>query len=127
MNNYIRQYKKALKKSIHCSSSVKRNLINRFDRSLSNYLDEHPSPTLEELIVAFGPPEEMAKILLEEVNEVEISRFRKFALGKKAIGCILVAIIMTFAVYILYFKQCRVITIVEENEIQETHYILGGE
>ena len=64
MNHEAVCYEKALKKQLRCTSSTKKRLLQQFRGSLDTYLEDHPSPTETDLCKAFGPPEDMAEILM---------------------------------------------------------------
>lgn len=86
MIDQVRRYKKALKKDLCCCGIVKKQLLERFDLSLSAFLEDAPSPTMDQLCAAFGPPKEMAKILMATLPPNELVRYhRKTLLTKIAI------------------------------------------
>jgi hypothetical protein len=113
MHDCVTQYKKALKKSLRCSSSVKERLLGRFDLSLSAFLEDSPNPTMTEMNAAFGSPRDMASVLMEGVSAEENSKYRKTRLITKTIAGIVTGVLLTlvivFTLYIYYEKQIPVV------------------
>lgn len=98
MAECISKYKKVLKKNLRCPRNTQKQLLQKFDVSLSRFLEENPSPSMDKLCTAFGSPKEMASILTEEVIPAEIARYRRkryFFLG--ILGCI-IAIVLSWGV-----------------------------
>lgn len=77
MTTCAQEYRKQLKKSLRCTAAVKNRLMNTFESSFSSYLEENPVPLKEDLLAAFGPPEEMAAVLMTEVSEEEKEEYRR--------------------------------------------------
>ncbi len=110
MNHEAALYEKALRKQLHCTGNTKKYLLQQFRSSLSTYLDEHPSPTRADLQDAFGPPEDMAKVLMENVSEAEVKTYRKRTLFLKIITVVLLAIILIQVIYSAFFKDYTLVT-----------------
>ena len=75
-------------------------LKKQLDECLRGYLEEHPEPAKQELVAAFGPPEELARLLMNQFPEKERKRrrmVRKILLGVSAAVTVLILI---FAVYV---------------------------
>lgn len=77
MTNYVTQYKKALKKNLLCPSNVKERLMDKFNHSLSTFLDDKPTPSMNEICAAFGSPKDMALVLMEELTPEEIALYHR--------------------------------------------------
>lgn len=90
MANCISRYKKALKKNLHCTRNTQKQLLKKFESTWSTFLEDNPTPSMDELCTAFGSPKEMASVLMEEVTPEEIVRYRrrKFFLWG-IFGCVL--------------------------------------
>lgn len=110
MNYEAALYEKALRKQLHCTSNTKEHLLKQFRSSMSTYLDEHPSPTGADLLDAFGSPEDMAKVLMENVSEAEVKTYRKRTLFLKIITVVLLAIILIQVLYSAFFKDYTLVT-----------------
>lgn len=118
MSDHVTQYKKELKKNLRCSSNVKKRLMGKFDCSLSTFLDDKPTPDIDELCTAFGSPKEMASVLMEEVTPEEAARYRKNTIIARIVagataGTILF-LIVAISVQIYFYKEQDVVI---ENEI----------
>lgn len=110
MNHDAVCYEKALKKQLRCTGSTKKRLLLQFRSSLAAYLEEHPFPTASDLRDAFGPPEDMAKVLMENISEAEVKTYRKRALILKIIAVVLLAMILIQVVYSAFFKDYTIVT-----------------
>lgn len=120
----LSEYKNKLKKKLRCCRATKKILLEQFSASLSVYLEEHPTPTAEALHTAFGPPEEMALVLMEAVSETEKSKYRSRMILKHIIAGVLVALFLAFTAYVYMIKQ-QPITIIEYGELIETYDATG--
>ena len=110
MNHEAALYEKALRKQLHCTGNTKKHLLQRFHSALTTYLEDHPSPTASDLQTAFGPPEDMAKVLMENVSEAEVKTYRKHTLFLKIITVVLFAIILIQVIYSAFFKDYTLVT-----------------
>lgn len=111
MNKEIIRYQRELKKHLQCGMHIRKKLLSQFRDSLSSFLEENPEPNYEQLITAFGPPEEMANILMEAVPTSEQLRYRRNnKLVKILYGFVAVLFIM-FALYVFYMKEFTIVTV----------------
>lgn len=76
MKNCVTRYKKILKRNLYCSGNTRKRLLQKFEIALSAFLEDNPTPSMDELSAAFGPPKEMASVLMEEVPKQEVARYR---------------------------------------------------
>jgi len=109
MNPSVKQYRIKLKKHLHCTNVVKNRLLTKFDNSLGLYLEETPSPNEQALYAAFGTPENMASILMNEVTSSESTNYRRKKRLLKLIICALVSVFLLLGIYIYFIKQNPVI------------------
>lgn len=109
MNPSIAKYKKTLKKNLRCTGDVRNRLLAKFDSTLQLYLEENPSPDELALQAAFGTPEDMAKILMEEVTPSETKHYRIGRTVLKVISGILIAILIALTIFIFFIKQKPVV------------------
>lgn len=120
MNICVSQYKDRVKRNLSCCSSAKARLLAKLDTYLEFYLDEHSSPTVDDLINAFGPPEEMSKVLMNELSANEVQNYHKFVIIKRTMAAMLLGVLILFTAYIFFIKEYNNITIIEEAIINET-------
>lgn len=117
MNSDLSNYKQKLRKQLHCSITTKKKLLSAFEHSLIPFLEEYPSPTFAQLESAFGPPEEMASMLMESVSRKE----QLFCLQKRKLAKLLVSILVVlvflFSVYTYCIKEYTFIEV--HNELFE--------
>ncbi len=118
MNKDIIRYRRELRRELRCGFSSKRKLLAEFTCSLADFSQEQPNPTYQQLLGAFGPPKEMAAVLMETLSESELT---KYSIAKKFIRIlagIAVALFIAFTVYVFYFQQVTVIEVVNSvNEV----------
>ena len=114
--NSVALYKKKLKKHLPCKNVVKKRLLENFQTSLDEFLEDHPSPTAEELNAAFGPPEEMAKILSAEISQEDVARYRKGRKIKRILSVVLAVVVTASVLYLAFWKQ-KPITYEEDTNI----------
>ena len=99
MDKAIRQYRRALSRKLPCTKAVKVRLLKRFDGLAASYLEESPSPSMEDLYRGFGPVEEMAESLLVSVTPEEKRAFR----SRKTAACICTAAAVTLLVLVVAY------------------------
>lgn len=105
MNHETVRYEKALKKQLRCTGVTKKRLLLQFRSSLSAYLEDHPSPTGTDLRDAFGPPEDMSKVLMESVSNEEVSHFESQRRWKCIAAIALAAVLLVLIVYTFSWMQ----------------------
>lgn len=95
MNNpNIYRYGQELKKSVR-GFRLRKRLLAEFQRSLTPLLEDVPDPSYEDLVDAFGPPEQLAKTLLHEIDVLPLSWKAKAGL---AVGVIAVIFAVGFGI-----------------------------
>lgn len=90
----------------------------RFDRMMHPYLEEHPTPTGQQLTAAFGTPEELAHSLLEEVTPEERRRHARLRLACWIAAALLALALLGFGIYSLCVKEYNY-TVTERCTIYE--------
>lgn len=111
MNYDASRYIKALKKELRCTGSTKKRLLQQFHSSLSAYLEEHPSPTGTDLQDAFGPPNEMAGVLMEHVSEEDRRKYHHSQTIKRIFAVILVVLFFAYVTFVLFWKQKPIVVV----------------
>lgn len=110
MNHETVCYEKALFKQFRCTGSTRKHLLQQFRGSLEVYLEDHPSPTEVDLREAFGPPEEMAGVLMESVSKAEVAQFEKQKKWKRIAAGILAALLFALTTYVFFWKEKPIIS-----------------
>ena len=105
MTECIKKYERSVKKALHCGKAAKVRLLARFHGSLQTFLEENPSPDAQALHDAFGPPEEMAKLLMEDTTEAERAQYRRNKLFLRIGAVILITAILLFSIYVCFVKS----------------------
>lgn len=118
MNQSITNYKMSLRKHLYCTGDVKKRLLEKADRTMQLYLEENPDPNESSLRDAFGVPEDFARILMNEVTEIEIRRYRRIRTVRRVMAAIVLAAFVASTIYIYFIKQSEII--VQEEIIPGT-------
>ncbi len=105
MTECIKKYERSVKKALHCSSATKAKLLDGFRATLNAFSEENPSPDAQALYEAFGPPEEMAKLLMESTTEADRAQYRRNKLFLRIGVVILIATIILFTIYVCFVKS----------------------
>lgn len=117
MTDTVLQYEKLLKKQLRCTTAVRKRLLEKFRGALLVFLEETPDPNLNQLREAFGPPEEMAQVLMTEVSPEEMVEYcRNTRIRRIAAGVIAVVLVL-FTMYVYFEKQKPLITTDEVNNL----------
>ena len=114
MNRNIVRYQQQLKKHMPCGFRTRNGLLTQFRGSLSTFLEDIPEPTYEQLTDAFGPPEEMAKILMESVSPKERKTYQSGKCAIKIISFVMAALFVWFSLYVFFKKQFSVVIVYDE-------------
>lgn len=113
----ICRYGQELKKSVR-GFCLRKQLMAEFARSLAPLLEEFPSPSYEDLVDAFGPPEHLAEMLLHDIDVRPLSWKAKAAL---AFGIIAILFAVGFGVFSLQnAPENGVFLSIEDNSLKES-------
>lgn len=99
MNKAVVQYRKRLASNLSCGFVTRKALLASFDRSMRFYLEENPEPREEDIVAAFGTPEEMAWVLMEGISNEEIAKFYTRQAVHRVGICILIMLLLILCVY----------------------------
>jgi uncharacterized membrane protein len=116
MKQAVNEYKRQLKQHLSCGNRRRKELMEQFQETLNNFLEENPSPDFSALEEAFGSPEQMARELMETVPPHEIDQWkqrrniRRVVVG--VLACVFVAVLGYFA-----FLRARPMKITVEDTI----------
>ena len=108
MTDGMKQYRRVLKRKLRCSWGVRKRLLEKFDDAAFSYLENEPTPALAEVTEAFGPPEEMARTLMEEVTPKEAAAYKRGVVLRIVIAGILVASVIAATLWIWCWKEVGV-------------------
>lgn len=122
MNQSAQKYKNRLRKELRCANTARERLLDSFDSTLEGYLDENPNASLEDLCNAFGPPEEMANILMEQVSSKGVAVYRRRKLCVCVVGVLLAVALLVMALAVFFWKEKPIIA-VDEGEIIDSFVV----
>lgn len=105
MNKETVRYRRKLRKLLSCGPGRKKELLSRFENSLSPFLEDCPAPGYEQLEAAFGPPEEMASVLMEAVSEREKRCIQLWKKVQKGLFILLLILVLLFGFYAYYLER----------------------
>lgn len=107
MTAAIEQYKRKLKRHLVCDSTTKQRLMGRFDGMLNVYLGDSGWPASwpgkQDLENAFGTPEQMAEILMDEIPACKRAKYRRNRRIIRVIVAISFAALFLQSIYVLFF------------------------
>lgn len=132
MNSSAVRYKSKLKRKLQCSRGTKAELLADFTHSLDGFLDENPDATFADLGSAFGPPEEMAKTLMEQVSEQETRTYKlhQFLLHIGAIILVIVLLLITLDIFFIKQRPLEVVNrtnVVNDFDVADSVETVEGE
>lgn len=113
MMNTVLQYERLLKKQLRCTTAVRKRLLEKFRGALLVFLEETPEPSLNQLREAFGPPEEMAQVLMTEVSPEENTEYRRNRRIRRIAVGVIAVVFALFTMYV-YFEKQKPVTIINE-------------
>ncbi len=113
MMDTVLQYEKLLKKRLRCTTAVRKRLLEKFRGALLVFLEETSEPSLNQLHEAFGPPEEMAQVLMTEVSPEEKAEYRRNRQMRRIAAGVIAVVFVLFTMYV-YFEKQKPITIIDE-------------
>ena len=119
MNHNTQRYKSRLKKKLHCTRKTQYKLLSEFDCMLNGFLDENPDASFDDLCSAFGPPEEMANVLMGKLDDREKRAYKTRRLVLCIVAGVLAAIIMSLTIYVFFWKE-KPINAIDSGEIVDS-------
>ena len=99
MNNSVKRYLAAVRRSLHCPWAAKREIVKRLQGDIADYLQDSPDPTYEELCLQFGVPEEYARESLGLYDAKSLNK--EMRLRKKVL--LLVSVLVVAALLVVSF------------------------
>ena len=105
MNNDAKRYKSKLKRKLQCNRATKAKLLDEFSHSLDGFLDENPDASFDDLCSAFGPPEEMAHILMDKIDDREKHAYKTQQLVLCIVAGVLAIVMISVTLYIFFWKE----------------------
>lgn len=105
MNHNAMRYKSKLKRRLQCNRATKAKLLDEFSHSLDGFLEENPDANFADLSNAFGPPEEMAHILMEKLSMEDNRQHRRYIRIKRIVAALCTAAFLLFVAYVFFEKQ----------------------
>jgi len=104
MTQPAKKYTRQLKRELFCSRKDRKRLLLGWQRTLTDFLEEHPEAGEAQLTASFGTPEEMAKLLMREIpasvqqKHKNIQRLLPLYITIAAVAIILVSWVLFVAI-----------------------------
>ncbi len=117
MTDTVLQYEKLLKKQLRCTTAVRKRLLEKFRGALLVFLEETPEPSLNQLHEAFGPPEEMAQVLMAEVSPEDMAEYRRNRRIRRIAAGVIAVVFVLLTMYVYFEKQKPLTVINEANDL----------
>lgn len=73
-NKEIKNYYKAVKKSLNCSNKQKLDILHALESDIKDYIEENPNTTINEIQKYFGSPSEFASESISTFSDNEIKQ-----------------------------------------------------
>lgn len=115
MTDQVTQYRRRVRRCLRCNAVTKIRLLNKLDKLLNSYIEEHDHFSAEALTDAFGSPDDMAKNLIESVTPEEMEQFHKHNKLKQVILCFILVIFMFFTIWLYFYKEVGLTSISDIN------------
>lgn len=127
MNHSAQRYRSKLKKKLPCMRKTRSKLLCEFDCMLNGFLDENPDASFNDLCNAFGPPDEMARILMAEISKDEVRQYRLRTKYNRILAGLCAIVFLVFTLFVFLFKEFRDMTFIEETYIGLPYEFTEGE
>lgn len=124
MNNKVARYKSKLKRKLQCNRGTKAKLLEEFSPLMDGFLDENPDATYTDLSNAFGPPEEMAKILMDKVDEQEKRAYKLRQLLLRIAAAVLAIVLVIVTITVFFWKE-KPIDAVDGGEVVDSFEVVN--
>lgn len=105
------KYLHELRRHLRCSRKTQNRLLEQFTAYQRNAIDD--TPDYGQMVTMFGPPQEMAQTLMEEVTVEERNAYSRNILLGKAVAIAMALCFVFFFMYIMFIKE---ITVIEYKE-----------
>lgn len=128
-------YRRRLRRSLRCPRRTRQELMQSFEKVLQPYLEENESPDMARLTADFGPPERMAKTMLEGISSRERRRYRRDRWWTLLLGSLLGALALALLLALAYDRgreagdaqeEFTEVTVYREDGEAETFAVPNG-
>lgn len=114
------QYIRELRRHLRCSRKSRNCLLQHFAAYQRDAIDGVPD--YDQMVTLFGPPDEIAKTLMEEVTSEEQTRYAQNKLAKKIATILLAAAFVLSSLYVMIWKEISVIEVETNTYYGEPNY-----
>lgn len=114
------QYMRELRNHLRCSRKTRKRLIEHFSAYQRDAIDE--APDYDQMVTLFGPPDEIAQTLMEEVTSEEQMAYAQSKLVKKIATILLATAFVLSSLYVMFWKEISVIEVETNTYYGEPNY-----
>ena len=101
-NKEIQSYLKSIVKMIPAARMTRKRIFNELSDSVSQFLEDHPDASQEELISHLGTAEEVAAQYIEHLSAAEISGKMRWRKVNIVLGIFICSIVLTVGIYLFF-------------------------
>lgn len=69
----MREYLKQVRCMLPCAAAFKKQILVNLRNDISGYMQEHPDADMENLVEAFGTPEQIAEAYIDTLSTTELA------------------------------------------------------
>lgn len=114
------KYLHELRSHLRCSRKTKNRLLEQFTAYQRNTIDD--TPDYDQIVNMFGPPEEMARTLMEEITSEEQTAYAQSKLVKKIVTVLLATAFVLSSLYVMFWKEMSVVEVETNTYYGEPNY-----
>ena len=121
-NKELTDYCKAVKKNLHCSKQLKKEILHALESDIEEYLEQNPDTTAEDVREHFGDPADFARESLSVLDDEEIQRQiskSKFIKRIVLIAVIIICLVFTTTAILVVMENSRAAIYYYSEEIGE--------
>lgn len=114
------RYMRELRRHLHCSRKAQKRLLDQFTTYQRSNMDS--TPDYDQMVTMFGPPEEMARTLMEEITSEEQTAYAQSKLVKKIVTVLLATAFVLSSLYVMFWKEMSVVEVETNTYYGEPNY-----
>lgn len=115
----LKRYYKEIRKNLFCSRKTQIEFLEDARRLVTDFLENQPSATFEDIVQNVGKPKELAETFLETLpDKTEVERVHKSRRKKKRLAsALLVLAIIALVGVIIYISWVKRATTISEGTV----------
>lgn len=102
-NGLCRRYCRELRRALACVPELRDRTVVQMTDSLEEYLEDHPEADYQQLVQAFGTPEQAAENVLSELDAQQVQQALKRYRWRRTAAIILAGLFLACAVCLVAY------------------------